>query len=116
MNEMPQRGRATGQLANFGWDRVRLGRAEQQADPRSIDSSKMGPALGIVNGAATLPRNIILVRRRFAERLEWCEPMGRDTWALRVTAKPRPPTFPSRVCVVCLATGSSDLRWRGERS
>lgn len=44
MDEMPRRGRASGQNAEFGWDRVKLGRAERQADPRSIDESDVGTA------------------------------------------------------------------------
>jgi len=48
----------------------------------------MGPTVGIVNGAAPRPK-LNLVRRRFAEGLEWCETTGRDISALRVTAKPR---------------------------
>jgi hypothetical protein len=39
IDEMPRRGCATGQNEEFGWDRVKLGRAEQKADPRSDDET-----------------------------------------------------------------------------
>jgi hypothetical protein len=87
MNELPQRRCATGQIANFGWDRIKLGRAEQQADPRSIDRSNMGPAVGIVN-----------ITPPFAERLKWCETMGRDISALRVPAKAETTQFRAWIC------------------
>jgi len=94
MTEPPQRGCATGQIANFGWDRVKLGRAEQQADPRSIDPSTWDRQweLSTVQrrcpnyhpGSSPLQKTS---RRRFAEELESCETMGRDISALRVPAK-----------------------------
>src|ERR1700736_2372330 len=49
INKMPRRGCATGQNGEFGWDRVKLGRAEQQADPRSVDPRNMGTAADNVN-------------------------------------------------------------------